>query len=273
MVPPMMQRYFVELAYNGAGYNGWQIQPGETTVQQVLEDAFSTILGQEVELSGCGRTDTGVHASQYFAHFNSAKEFPEGFLRRVNKYLPRDISVARIFPVHWDAHARFDAYYRSYAYFLSFKKDPFHLDTCFYYPYLATPDPERMQAAAALIRNYQAFFPFCKSGHNAKTMLSTLYRSEWEFFPEEQTAVFHIAANRFLRGMVRLIVGMCLEVGAGRMTLEEVKTAMDRQERLPKSLSVPPQGLFLTEVRYPFLDETGNYHNPSRGFDFSEIKK
>ncbi len=261
------------MAYNGAAYNGWQLQPGESTVQLVLEDAFSTILGQELELSGCGRTDAGVHASQYFAHFNTSKEFPEGFLRRLNKYLPRDIAVSRIFPVHWDAHARFDAYFRSYAYFLSFKKDPFHLDTCYYYPYQALPHQEQMQAAAALLLNYHAFFPFCKSGHNAKTMLCRLYRSEWEFFEEDQTAVYHIAANRFLRGMVRLIVGMCLEVGAGKMTLEEVQTALDRQERLPKSISVPPQGLFLTEVRYPFLDEAGNYKNPSEGFDFSAIKK
>lgn len=249
-----MQRYFIELAYNGARYCGWQKQPGEITVQESLEDVLSTILGGIIEVTGCGRTDTGVHASRYFAHFNFAGEFPPDFLRRVNRLLDREIAIYRIFPVHWDAHARFDAYHRSYAYFLNFRKDPFALDTAYFYPFKERPDPQRMQEAAQMLLEFGSFAPFCKSGHDARTTLCTLYRSEWEMDAANDRMIYHISANRFLRGMVRLIVGMCIQVGLGQLSLEEVREAMDRQERLRKSLSAPPQGLFLTEVKYPFLD-------------------
>lgn len=253
------QRYFIECAYNGAEFYGWQKQPGQISVQETIEDALTTILGSIIEVTGCGRTDTGVHALQYFAHFNFAGGFPPNFVRRLNKFLPPDIAIRRIFPVEWDAHARFDAYHRAYEYHITFAKDPFREKTITYYQYARQPELERMQEAATLLLDYEAFFPFCKSNHQAKTMLCDLKRSEWVVTDHPDHWVYHIASNRFLRGMVRLIVGMCLNVGTGKVSLEEVRQAMDRQQRLKMSTSAPPEGLYLTDIRYP----DGHIPNPT----------
>lgn len=247
-----MQRYFLELAYNGTRYSGWQRQPHEPSVQESLEIAISMILGAETAITGCGRTDAGVHAQRYFAHFNFRGALPPGFLQRINRLLDADIALYQIFPVHWDAHARFDAYYRSYEYHLSFRKDPFARETAYFFPFRDKPDPGLMQAAAARLLQYADFFPLCKTGHDAKTTLCTLFRSEWEEHPEREALVYHIAANRFLRGMVRLVVGMCIDVGLGRISLAQLDQAFLHRERLPRNLSVPPEGLFLTDVRYPY---------------------
>ncbi|MCB0635444.1 MAG: tRNA pseudouridine(38-40) synthase TruA [Lewinella sp.] len=246
-------RYFMELAYNGTRFHGWQRQPADASVQETLEEAFSLILRHPIELTGCGRTDTGVHASQYFAHFEFPGDFPPGFLRRINKFLGPDIAIYAIFPVEGDAHARFSANYRAYRYDLTSRKDPFRRETAFYYPWAAQLDHDQMQAAARLLLDYEDFTPFCKTGSDAKTMRCTLHRSEWLF--GEHDLSYHIAANRFLRGMVRLIVGMCLSVGEGKLSLAEVRKAMDEQTLLPKSVSINPEGLFLCEVRYPFATE------------------
>ncbi len=250
-----MPRYFIELAYNGTHYFGWQRQPSKISVQETLEGCFSTILGQDIEIVGCGRTDTGVHAKQYFAHFDFEGDFPIAFLRRINKFLPKDIAIFQIFPVAWDAHARFDATERSYEYHLTFRKDPFRQETSYFFAYAEQPDFQKMQKAAQLLLSYELFAPFCKTGHDAKTMICRLQRSEWVFSADGQEAVFHITANRFLRGMVRLIVGMCLQVGLGQSTLEEIKWAMENQTPLKKANSVAPQGLFLTGIRYPFIEK------------------
>lgn len=242
-------RYFIQLAYNGTAYYGWQRQPAARSVQQSLEESFSTILGQAIEITGCGRTDTGVHATFYIAHFDFEGHFPEGFLRRINKFLPADVVIYDIYPVKADAHARFDAYYRAYAYHLSLVKDPFQQHTAYFYPFADKLRPELMQEAAALVAQYELFLPFCKTGSDAQTMRCQIHRSEWVF--GEREMVYHIAANRFLRGMVRLVVGMCLSVGNGQLSLDEVRYALDEQKPLPKSLSVSPAGLFLCEVRYP----------------------
>lgn len=252
-----MKRYFIELAYNGTQYFGWQKQPAQTTIQQTLEDAFSTILEQTIDISGCGRTDTGVHAKQYFAHFNFDGQFPPQFLRRINKFLAKDIAIYQLIEVHWDAHTRFDAYHRSYEYHIRFKKDPFSLQTAYQYTYPVWPDFEKMQQAAQLLLHYEEFFPFCKSNHNAKTLRCEIRRSEW-VLAQEDHLVFHISANRFLRGMVRLIVGMCINVGLDKISLNDVKSALDQQARLPKSTSAAPQGLFLTDIRYPYF-QNGEY--------------
>ncbi len=245
-------RYFTKLAYNGTRYAGWQIQPNNPTVQETIQTAFSTILGESIEFTGCGRTDTGVHASQYYAHFDFEGSFPTSFLHRVNKLLPEDIVIYTIFEVSPDAHARFDAFKRSYEYQLTFIKNPFTTQTTYFYPYTQKPDFDKMQQAAQLLLSYQEFQPFCKSNHDAKTLQCALTRSEWQQ-ADEHNLTFHISANRFLRGMVRLIVGMCLNVGLNKITLNDVKTALDQQVLLQKSWSVPPEGLFLTEVRYPFF--------------------
>jgi tRNA pseudouridine38-40 synthase len=245
-------RYFIELAYQGTAYHGWQIQPKQVSVQSTITNALALILRQpELEIVGCGRTDTGVHASQYFAHFDYDGEFPPGFTARLNKFLPPDIAIHRIFPVEEDQHARFGANYRAYEYHLCWQKNPFRQHTCYYYRPAPTLDQQAMQAAAQLLLEYEEFFPFCKTNSDAKTMRCELHRSEWEF--GQESWIFHIAANRFLRGMVRLIVGMCLSVGEGKMDLATVRRALDEQQRLSRSLSVAPEGLFLSEVRYPFL--------------------
>ncbi len=252
-VSNFVMKYFAELSYKGTNYCGWQKQPEEASVQETLEDGFSTILGKIIDITGCGRTDTGVHATQYFIHFIFNGDFPNNFLRRLNKYLPPDISVHRVFEVAPDAHARYDAYFRAYEYHIELTKNPFTQDTALYFSYPQPLDLEAMQAACQLLLEYEEFFPFCKTKTDVKTMICELKRAEW--ITEKDKLVFHIASNRFLRGMVRLIVGMCLNVGLGKVSLAEVKAAMDKQERLKKSYSVPPQGLFLTDIRYPFLDQ------------------
>lgn len=247
-------RYFAELAYNGSRYFGWQRQPKQISVQEELENAFSTILGQNIPVVGCGRTDTGVHAKQYFLHFDFAGDFPKAFLPRINKFLPKDIVIFRIFSVQPEAHARFDASHRAYEYHIDFEKNPFGQETSYYYPFAKQLDFEQLQAAATLLLKYKEFYPFCKTKTDVKTMQCSLKQAEWVEDNTNKQLLFHIAANRFLRGMVRLIVGMCLNVGLGKLTLEEVKKAMDQQKRLPKSLSVPPQGLYLTDIRYEFVN-------------------
>ncbi len=244
-------RYFVELAYNGKNYQGWQRQPNGPSVQEAIESAFSTVLNTFIQITGCGRTDTGVHARKYFFHFDFPNELPANFHYRINKFLAADIAIYRIIPVAPDAHARFDAYYRSYAYHINFQKDPFSTDTSLYFPLGNRLDISALQKAAQLMLQYHEFFPFCKTGHDAKTLQCKLYRSEWKYDEDRQHLTYNIAANRFLRGMVRLIVGMSLNVGMGKISLDEVQKALETQTRLKLSKSAAPEGLFLTEVKYP----------------------
>ena len=242
-------RYFLELAYNGTRFCGWQRQPNAPSVQERIESVFSLILRQPTELLGCGRTDTGVHASYYVAHFDFDKIFPDNFLDRVNKMLGNDIVLKTLKPVAPDAHARFDATLRSYEYHITAVKNPFAAETEWHFMMYNKLDFDKIQEAAKLLREYDNFAPFCKTHSDAKTMQCQIYRSEWVF--TENKAVFYISANRFLRGMVRLIVGACINIGLGQMTLGDLKQALDEQTPLKKSSSVPPTGLFLTEVKYP----------------------
>ncbi len=246
-------RYFVALSYKGTSFHGWQVQPHKISVQQVLQDAFSTILRTQINIVGCGRTDAGVHASQYYFHFDFEGALPRSFTNRLNKFLSPDIAILDIFEVAIDAHARFDATYRAYTYRLIFQKSPFHKDLAFYYPYPNRPNFDKMQEVATLLKTYSDFLPFCKTNSDAKTMICQIFEAKWVKIkgqPEEWQ--FHIAANRFLRGMVRLIVGMSLNVGTGKLSVAEVKTALDNQTRLPLDWSVPSGGLYLSEVRYNF---------------------
>jgi tRNA pseudouridine38-40 synthase len=247
-------RYFAELAYNGTNYVGWQSQPGQRSVQGTIEEALSTILNTPIEVVGCGRTDAGVHAKQYFLHFDFEGSFPQGFDRRINKFLPPDIAIYRFIEVGPEAHARFDATQRAYEYHIDFRKNPFGKDTRYFFPFAGHLNEALLQDAAQLLLDYQEFYPFCKSNTDVKTMRCDLRRSEWMIDREAQSMVFHIAADRFLRGMVRLIVGMCLNAAQGKLGLEAVRRALEQQTRLPKSLSAPPDGLYLTDIRYPFID-------------------
>lgn len=247
-------RFFVELAYNGTPFSGWQRQPNAMTVQSILEDAFSTILRLPIEVTGCGRTDTGVHAKQYFMHFDFGEDLPNHFLNRLNKFLPAEIAIRRIFLVNEEAHARFDAYHRSYEYHIVLNKNPFTKETAYHFPFGQHLDLVKMNAAAQLLLSYNEFFPFCKTNTEVKTMICDLKRSEWILNESTDELIYYVSANRFLRGMIRLIVGMCLNVGTGKVDLATVKTAMEQQIRLKKSWSVPPQGLFLCDIRYPFMN-------------------
>lgn len=247
----MRKRYFAELSYKGTHYHGWQIQPNGISVQEVIEKALSTILRTKTAVVGCGRTDTGVHARQYFLHFDISTLFVDNMVYRLNKMLPKDIAIKRIFEVAPTAHARFDAHTRSYEYHFIFEKNPFYIDTALFYPFGKKLSVQKMQLAADLLLKYKEFSPFCKTKSDAKTMECDLKQAEW--VQNENGLVFHISANRFLRGMVRLIVGMCLNVGLQNISIETIQNVMDMQKRLKKSYSVPPDGLFLTEIKYDYI--------------------
>lgn len=243
-------RYVIELAYNGTNFSGWQRQPNAMSVEEAVDSALSLILGEQIKIVGCGRTDAGVHASHYIAHFDFAGELPPAFLRRYNRLLVEDIAVQAIWRVPADFHARFHATGRNYVYKVALKKDVFRKDTVASLPQLrGKVDLQAMQAAADMLLEYKAFAPFCKTNSDAFTMNCDLTEARWEF--REDDWAFHISANRFLRGMVRLIVGMCIRVGQGKLTLEELRVAMEAQTRLPKPWSAPAEGLFLSDIRYP----------------------
>lgn len=242
-------RYVLELSYNGTNYAGWQRQPNAMTVEEAIDSALSLILAEKIKIVGCGRTDTGVHASYYVAHFDFSGELPPAIFRRLNRFLEDDIAILGLYRVPEDFHARFHATGRGYTYRIALHKDPFRQNTVASLPQMKGIDQTLMQQAASLLLGYSAFAPFCKTNSDAFTMNCTLTEARWDFADDEWT--FHISANRFLRGMVRLIVGMCIRVGEGKLSLEQLTLAMDKQERLPKPWSAPASGLFLSAVDYP----------------------
>ncbi|MFD0794765.1 tRNA pseudouridine(38-40) synthase TruA [Mucilaginibacter litoreus] len=248
-----MQRYFIELSYAGTNYHGWQIQPNAITVQELLNKALSTLLRQPVETIGCGRTDTGVHATQYFAHFdmNIMDHRPWTMdKKRLNALLPYDIAVKRIFEVHPDAHSRFDAVKRSYEYHIHFHKDPFLHNRSWLLRDM--PNLQLMNQAAAMIMQYSDFSSFSKSNTQVKTNNCKIVNAEWQ-----QTStgiVFKISADRFLRNMVRAIVGTLMMVGRKEIGPEDVRTIIESKKRSNAGTSVPACGLYLTEVVYETLN-------------------
>jgi tRNA pseudouridine38-40 synthase len=244
-------RYFIKLAYNGTRFHGWQSQPNAVTVQGMIEEKMSLLLRSDISIVGCGRTDAGVHAKEYYAHFNFENPFPKNFLHRLNLVLPNDIVIYDIFEVAPEAHARFDAYHRSYEYHICFDKNPFEIETTWVYPHREEfLNIDKMKAAAAVLMEFEDFNTFCKTNTDVKTTLCEMKRSEWIIDTENRCLVFHISANRFLRGMVRLIVGMCINVGIGKVSIEELRQALVNKEPLKIPYSAPPQGLFLTDIRY-----------------------
>ncbi len=242
-----MTRYFVEIAYKGTQYCGWQFQPDKVSVQSTIDEALSTIFNEKIACMGCGRTDSGVHASQFFLHFEAGNPIPENFLNRINKFLPKDIVVYKIFEC--DKHARYDATYRAYDYFVHFEKNPFLEGQSFFFPYLPL-DFDKMQTAFEMLNHYTDFSPFEKSKSSSRTSLCRIYKTEMKFNETEQKMYLHIAANRFLRGMVRRVVGALIMVGKEKISLQEFKEVMDTQGKFNINISAPAQGLFLSEVRY-----------------------
>lgn len=247
------KRYFVELSYKGTAYAGWQRQNNAVSVQSTVEAALSTILNQPIQVTGCGRTDAGVHASQYFLHFDYGRELPDDFLSRLNKFLPKDIALKRVFQVADAAHTRFDATRRSYEYYMNYHKSPFSHQLSWYYYRGRRLSVDRLNACAGLLLEYDAFAPFCKTGSDVKTMRCALTRSEWIANPGHHQLVFHVSSNRFLRGMVRLIVGTCVLVAEDKLSLKSVKESLETQKSLEKSWSAPADGLYLSEVCYDYV--------------------
>jgi tRNA pseudouridine38-40 synthase len=245
------QRYFIELAYDGTKYHGWQVQQNAVSVQELLNKALTTLLRQPIETIGCGRTDTGVHAKEYFAHFDGSKSEIENpkFEIGLNALLPHDIAIKRIIPVHADAHARFDATLRSYEYHIHFEKNPFLNG----YSWLLRdrPNLELMNKAAVIIMEYIDFSCFSKSNTQVKTNNCKIAKAVWE--QTDNGIIFKITADRFLRNMVRAIVGTLLLVGKGEMQPEEIRDIIESKNRSNAGMSVPACGLYLTEVKYPYL--------------------
>lgn len=244
-------RYFCRLSYDGTNYCGWQHQPGQASVQDTIEHALSTFFRVQTPVTGCGRTDTGVHARNYFIHFDLDTVFRQDFIKNLNAILPKDIVLHEVIAVKDDAHARYDAYSRSYVYYLESSKNPFSLPYSFQYYHFHLADRELMQQAAELLTHYSDFTSFCKTNSGVDKKLCTVTNSCWKFDDATGKATFHITANRFLRGMVRLIVGMCLNVGTGKLSLDTVTDCLESQVPLPVQWSVPAAGLFLDEIKYP----------------------
>ncbi|ASU32866.1 tRNA pseudouridine(38-40) synthase TruA [Mucilaginibacter xinganensis] len=253
------QRYFIELSYDGTNYHGWQTQPNAVAVQEVLNKALSTVLRQPTETLGCGRTDAGVHAKVFFAHFDfeAMNHVPwtlretNTIIRSLNSILPKDIAIKSIFPVAPEAHARFDATLRSYEYLIHFHKDPFK--NGYSWELRDEPDLDLMNEAAAIMMEYKDFSCFSKSNTQVKTNNCKITNAEWIL--KDGGIAFHISADRFLRNMVRAVVGTLLMVGRNEIEPEAVRTIIESKNRSNAGMSVPAGGLYLTEVRYPFVGE------------------
>ena len=242
-------RYFIELRYDGAAYCGWQRQPDMPTVQQTIEDALTKLLRVHTEIVGAGRTDTGVNASYYVAHFDSAVEVDcAQLLYKLNMMLPKDIALFSVTPVADGAHARFDARQREYRYYISPTKNPFrrHSAWLYYVPL----DVEKMNQAAAKLLEYDDFTSFAKLNSNNKTNICKIMNACWRV-ESDGVLVFTIRADRFLRNMVRSIVGTLVDVGRGRYSVEEFCAIVEARDLSQSSAGAPWQGLFLSDVVYP----------------------
>ena len=244
-------RYFIELSYDGAAYCGWQRQPDAATVQQTLEKGLSTLLRESVEVVGAGRTDTGVNASYYVAHFdceNGVKDCAQ-LVYKLNLILPQDIAVKRVREVTPEAHARFDAVEREYTYYISQRKNPFRRYSA--WQYYVPLDVERMNEAAATLLEYDDFTSFAKLNSNNKTNICRVVKAEWRRAEwDEDLLIFTIRADRFLRNMIRAIVGTLVDVGRGRYTVEEFGDILHSRDLSRSSAGAPAVGLFLSGVEY-----------------------
>lgn len=244
-----MKRYFLELSYDGTAYHGWQVQPNGITVQQVLEEALAILLRCPTEVVGAGRTDAGVHASRMVAHFETEKLFDATVLvDKLNRLLPPDVAVHGVHPVHEEAHARFSATSRQYKYYVTFGKQPFRRQ--YAYRCFSKLDYERMNEAASALFEYTDFTSFSKLHTDVKTNNCRIMQARWEQ-QEDDLWVFTIRADRFLRNMVRAVVGTLLEVGRGKMTVEAFRKVIERKDRCSAGTSVPGHALFLVDVTYP----------------------
>lgn len=242
-----MSRYFLEISYKGTAYSGFQTQENAVTVQSELEKAIAILQREAVSLTGSSRTDAGVHALQNYFHFDFSGVLHPQFVYKLNAILPPDIVLHKLIPVREEAHCRFDAIAREYKYFIYRAKNPFLQDRAYYFPYQL--DTERMQAAAALLLEYQDFTSFSKRNTQVKTFHCKLELSEWK--QEGAYLVYHVKGNRFLRGMVRALTATMLKAGRGKISLDEFRAIIEARDCTKASFAVPPHGLFLQNVHYP----------------------
>lgn len=242
-----MPRYFLELAYKGTNYSGFQIQANARSVQQEVEKALAVFLRSNVGLTGSSRTDGGVHAVQNFFHFDYQHNIDQKSLYNLNAILPPDIGVKGLYPVAPDAHCRFDALSREYRYYIYREKNPFLADRAYFFPY--TLDRDMLDAAAAVLLEFQDFASFAKRNSQVKTFLCSIMDSGWD--EEGGCLVYRVKSNRFLRGMVRGLVGTMLQVGRGRISLEEFMNILRDKDNQRADFSVPGHGLFLFRVFFP----------------------
>jgi tRNA pseudouridine38-40 synthase len=243
-------RYFIFISFKGTNYHGWQIQPNAVSVQEILEQALSLILSEKISATGAGRTDAGVHALFFCAHFDSSEPYldrDDNLVFRLNRFLPRDISVLKVRKVKPEANARFSAVSRTYRYFISGKKNPFSLESSWYvYGHL---NIDAMEKAASILMRYSDFTSFCRLHSDNKTNICKILSASWTY--QEDKLVFTITSDRFLRNMVRAIVGTMTEVGRGTISPEEFEKIIILKDRSRAGMSAPPEGLFLTGIEYP----------------------
>jgi len=241
-------RYFIELSYNGRAYHGWQNQPNAISVQEVLEDALSTLLKEKIAIVGAGRTDSGVHAKQMYAHFNTVNKFSlEKLIYKLNSFLPKDIAVQDVFNVNDEAHARFDAISREYKYKISLLKNVFLFNNSYYFK--QELDVNKMNEAAKILFEYDDFECFSKSNTDVKTYNCKILKAEWTY--EANQLVFTIKADRFLRNMVRAIVGTLINVGIGKINVYQFHDIIKSKNRSQAGASVPGHALYLEKIEYP----------------------
>ncbi len=243
-------RYFIKLAYNGTHYHGWQYQPNAATVQETMNKAFSVILNTEISLMGAGRTDTGVHAKEMYAHFDFEILFDiPSTLHKLNSFLPKDIVVYVILPVADDAHTRFDATKRTYEYHINTFKDPFLQEQSWYFHQKLNVD--LMNQAAKSLLNHTDFQCFSKVNTDVNTFDCSIFEAHWK--EEKDTLIFTISANRFLRNMVRSIVGTLINIGLHKITLDDFENIIKSKNRDKAGFSVPAHGLYLTKIEYDYI--------------------
>jgi tRNA pseudouridine38-40 synthase len=242
-----MSRYFLEVAYKGTNYSGFQIQDNAASIQQEVEKALAIFYRQPFGLTGSSRTDGGVHALQNFFHFDFEGVVDPRSLYNINAILPPDIVLKSVYPVRPDAHCRFDALSREYRYYVYREKDPFLADRAYFFPY--TLDRAKMEAVAAIVQEHGDFTSFAKRNSQVKTFICTIYESSWQ--EENGCLVYRVKANRFLRGMVRGLVGTMLQVGRGKMGVEDFAAILRNKDNQSADFSAPGHGLFLFRVFFP----------------------
>ncbi|MBW2998429.1 tRNA pseudouridine(38-40) synthase TruA [Candidatus Woesearchaeota archaeon] len=243
-------RYFIQLSYKGTNYHGWQIQPNAVTIQEIITNSFRTILKEDIEITGAGRTDTGVHASYFMAHFDSIKsdlQKNEKLLFKINGFLPKDIAIHQIFKVDEEAHSRFEAISRTYHYYIHQQKDPFLVESSYFLPQKLNIDI--MNEACKLLPTFNDFTSFSKLHTDVKTNNCSITEAFWT--KDAHKLKFTITADRFLRNMVRAIVGTLIDIGKEKISLKDFTQIIENKDRSGAGVSVPANGLYLQNIIYP----------------------